>query len=71
MDKVEVTKQINPEMEQTAEQRARDRTNTAKWDLSIVIYLFTFLILVMLLVAYTEIVMEIVATIAIFGLSIA
>jgi hypothetical protein len=37
MDEAEVTKQVSPEMERTAMQRARDRAKAARWDLDVAI----------------------------------
>jgi len=68
-DKAEVGRQVSPEMEQTAVQRARDRAGSARWDLTIAIFLFAVLILVIILATYTKMGIEIVAPIALFGLA--
>jgi len=67
-DQAEVAKQVSPEMEQVAIQRARDRAGAARWDLNIAIFLFVILILVIILLSQ-GIGIEIVAPIAIFGLA--
>ena len=59
---------VSPEMERTAAQRARDRTEAARWDLNIAIFLFAVLILVVILL-FQDIGVEIVAPIAVFGLA--
>ncbi len=69
MDKAEVTKQVSPEMERTAAQRARDRAMAARWDLNTAIFLFAVLILVLILTTYTKAGLEVVAPIAVFGLA--
>ena len=70
MDEAEVAKQISLEIEQTAAQRAKDRANAARWDLNIAIFLFAVLAVVIILL-FQGIGIEIVAPVAIFGLSIA
>ncbi len=35
MDEAEVTKQVSPEMERIAAQRARDRAKAAMWNLTV------------------------------------
>ena len=69
MDEAEVTKEVSPEMEPTAAQRARDRAGAARWDLNTAIFLFAVLILVIILVTYTKMGIEVVASVAIFGLA--
>jgi len=68
MAEAEAVKQVSPEMEQTAAQRAKDRANNARWDLNIAIFLFAVLIIVIILL-FQGIIIEIVAPIAIFGLA--
>ena len=68
MDSEEVSEQITPEMESMAEQKARDRARTQRWDLDIAVFLFAILIIVMILL-FQEIGIEIVAPVAIFGLA--
>lgn len=68
-DKAEVGRQVSLEMEQTAVQRARDRAGSARWDLTIAIFLFAVLILVIILATYTKMGIEVVAPIALFGLA--
>ena len=67
-NEAEVAKQVSPEMEQTAVQRARDRAKSARWDLNIAIFLFAVLILVIILATYTKVGIEVVGPIALFGL---
>jgi len=69
MDEAEVAKDVSPEMEQLAAQRARDRARNARWDLNVAIFLFAVLILVIILATYTKMGIEVVAPIAIFGLA--
>ena len=57
-------------MKQTATQRARDRARAARWDLDVAVFLFAILIIVIILL-FQEIGIEIVASIAIFGLAMA
>jgi len=40
--KAEVTKQVSPEMERTAAQRARDRAKAARWDLDVAVFFSPF-----------------------------
>jgi len=47
--KTEGTKQVSPEMERTAAQRARDRAKAARWDLDVAIFLFAVVIIVIIL----------------------
>ena len=61
-------KQNIAEMERTATQRARDRANTARWDLDIALLLIALLIVIIILL-FQEIGIAIVAPIAFFGLS--
>jgi len=68
-DEAEVGQQVNPQMEQTAVQRARDRAGSARWDLNIAIFLFAVLILVIILATYTKMGIEVVAPIALLGLA--
>ncbi len=68
MEETEVTKPVSPEMERTAIQRAKDKASAARWDLDIAVFLFAVLIIVIILL-YQDIGIEIVAPIAIFGLS--
>ncbi len=68
MDKAEETKQVSPEMERTATQRARDRASAARWDLDIAVFLFAVLIIIIILL-FQGIGIEVVAPIAAFGLA--
>ncbi len=71
MDEAEVTKQVSPEMERIVAQRARDRAKAAMWNLDVAVFLFAVLILVIILGTYTEMGIEVVAPVAIFGLAMA
>jgi len=57
----------NKEKERLAIQRAKDRARTARWDLNIAIFLFSIMIIVIILL-YQGLGLEIVASVAIFGL---
>ncbi|MFC1953046.1 hypothetical protein ACFLWR_02825 [Chloroflexota bacterium] len=61
--------QVNQQGEVLATQRARDRAKVGRWDLNIAIFLFAVLILVIILATYTKAGIEIVAVVALFGLS--
>jgi hypothetical protein len=68
MDEAGADEQITPEMEQTALRSAKDRANAAKWNLEIAIFLFAVLIIIIILL-FEDVGVEIVAPVAIFGLS--
>jgi hypothetical protein len=68
MDEAEVTEQISAEMKRIAVQRARDRANTARWDLDVALFFFAILSIVLILL-FQGIRIEIVAPIAAFGLT--
>ena len=68
MEEAEATTQINPETERTAAQRAKVRSNAARWDLDIAVFLFAILIIIIILL-FQQIGIEIVAPVAIFGLA--
>ena len=70
MDEAEATKQVSPEMERKAAQRARDRAKAARWDLDVAVFLFAVLIIIIILL-FQGIGVEIVAPVAIFGLAMA
>ena len=57
----------NKERERLAIQRAKDRARTGRWDLNIAIFIFSVLIIVIILL-FQGVVLEIVAPVAIFGL---
>ncbi|MDZ4230966.1 MAG: hypothetical protein U1B77_04020 [Dehalococcoidales bacterium] len=59
---------ISPEMERGAAQRARDRATAARWDLDVAVFLFAVLIIIIILL-FQDIGLEVVAPVAIFGLS--
>ena len=60
---------MNKERERLAIQRAKDRARTARWDLNIAIFLFAILIIVIILL-FQEIALEVVAPVAVIGLSL-
>ena len=69
-DKLEADKpseRKNKERERLAIQRAKDRARTGRWDLNIAIFIFSVLIIVIILL-FQGVVLEIVAPVAIFGL---
>jgi len=68
MDEAEATQQVSPEMERAATQRAKDRANTARWNLDIAVFAFAVLIIVIILL-FQEIGIVIVAPVALFGLA--
>lgn len=70
MGKAEVTGQVTSDLERTAALRARDRANTAKWDLNVAIFLFAVLIVVMIM-SFGEAPLEAVAPVAVIGLAMA
>ena len=57
----------NKEKERLAIQRAKDRARSARWDLNIAIFLFSVLIIVIILL-FQGVALEIVAPVAVFGL---
>lgn len=58
---------INDEIRSIAKQRAADRTRIAKWDLNVAIYLFSILIIIIIM-ASVNARLEIMAPVAILGL---
>ncbi len=68
MEDTDITDKITPEMKQEAAGVARDKAVNARWDLNIAIFLFAVLIIVIILL-FQEIGIEIVAPVAVFGLS--
>ena len=68
MSEAEVTKQVSPEMERTAMQRARDRAHAARWDLDVAVFLFAVLATVIIL-SLQGIGVEVTGPAAIFGLA--
>ncbi|MFC2052305.1 hypothetical protein ACFLT4_06220 [Chloroflexota bacterium] len=68
MDENEANKQLTQEMERTAAQRARDRATAARWDLNVAVFLFAVLIIILILL-FQGIGIEIVAPVAVCGLS--
>ena len=70
MDEAEVTRQVSPEMERIAAQRARDRAKAAMWNLDVAVFLVAVVIIVMTL-QFQGIGIEVAAPVAIFGLGMA
>jgi len=68
MGEAEGARQVSPEMELTARQKAKDRSKAARWDLDIAVFLFAVLIIVIILL-FQEIGIEIVGPVALFGLA--
>ncbi len=68
VSEAEVTKQVSPEMERTAGQRAQDRAKAARWDLDVAVFFFSILATVMIL-SFQGIGVEVTAPVAIFGLA--
>ncbi len=68
MSEAEVEKQVSPEMDKAAAQRARDRARAARWDLDIAVFLFAVLIIIIILL-FQKIGLEIVAPVAVFSLA--
>ena len=65
---VEVSEQANQDIERWAAHRARERARIARWDLDVAVFLFVVLIIVIILL-FQNIGIEIVAPVAIFGLT--
>lgn len=61
-------KHADKEKERVAIQRAKDRARIARWDLNIAVFLFAVLIIVIILL-FQGVPLEIVASVAIFGLA--
>lgn len=68
MEENETTKWINPETKRKAIQRARDRTNAAKWNLDVAVVSFGILAIVLIL-SFERISIWITASISILGLA--
>ncbi|MFC2071435.1 J domain-containing protein [Chloroflexota bacterium] len=68
VEEAEVTKWISPKSKQIVANRARDRAKAAMWDLDIAVFLFSILIIVIILL-FQDIGVEIVAPVAVFGLA--
>jgi len=67
-NKNEVSEQVGEETKRLAARRAGIRAREARWDLDIAVFLFAVLILVIILGTYTEMGIEVVAPVALFGL---
>jgi len=61
-------KQVKPEIEQAAAQRAKIKARAARWDLDVAVFLFLVLIIVIILL-FQDIGVEVVSPLAVFGLS--
>lgn len=68
MDEAKDTKQLSPQIERVAMQRARDKANVARWGLNAVIFLFAILIIIIILTSQ-GMGINVVAPLAIFGLA--
>ena len=68
IDEAVVPKQIRPEMEEEAVQKAKIRARAARWDLDVAVFLFAILIIIIILL-FQEVGIEVVASVAIFGLA--
>ena len=68
VSEAEVTKQVSPEMERAATQRARDRAKAARWDLDVAVFFFAILATVIILL-FQGVGIEVTAPVAIFGLA--
>ncbi|MFC1920331.1 hypothetical protein ACFLYQ_01250 [Chloroflexota bacterium] len=68
MDETEEIRQINPKFEELAVKRAKQRAYAARWNLDIAVFAFAVLIIVVILLSQ-EVSLEIVAPVAVFGLS--
>ena len=67
-NKNEAPEQVGEEIKRLAARRAELRAREARWDLDIAVFLFAVLILVIILGTYTEMGIEVVGPVAIFGL---
>ncbi len=70
MSQAEAAGQATQDIEITAAQRARDRANTARWDLNVAASLFAVLLVVIILVS-RDVPLEVVAPFAAVGLGLA
>ncbi len=70
MVEASAAERVSPAMEQEAAQKAKDRAKAGMWDIDVAVFLFAILIIVIVLL-FQGIQVEIVAPIAIFGLSMA
>jgi len=68
MEENPTTKQVETEFEHAAAQRAKIKARAARWDLDVAVFLFLVLIVVIILL-FQDIGVEIVAPMAVFGLS--
>lgn len=71
MDEAEDTKRVSRGMERAAMQRASDRANVGMWDLNVAAFMFAVLVLVIILVTYTNMGVEVVGSVGILGLLVA
>ncbi len=68
MEQTEVPDEMSEEIKRLAARRAAERARVARWDLNVAVFLFAVLIIVIILL-FQEIGLEVVAPVAIFGLS--
>jgi len=68
VDEAEINKQVRPEMERLAAQRARIRAKAARWDLDVAVFFFAVVIIVTILV-FQGVQLEIVGPAATLGLA--
>ena len=69
MEKAEIPEKTREKIKRLAAKRAGERARNARWDLNVAIFLFAVLILVIILITYTKSGIEIVASVALFGLA--
>jgi len=67
MDSADITTWVSHDIEQMAKKRANERIAVDRWNRDVTVFAFSILIIVIILI-YNEVMMEIVATIAILGL---
>ncbi len=68
MEQTEVPDEMNEESKRLVKRRATERARVARWDLNVAVFLFAVLIIVIILL-FQGIGVEVVAPVAIFGLS--
>lgn len=68
MEQPEVTSQVSPEIELKAQQRAKQRARTARWDTDVAVFFFAILIIIIILL-FHGIGVEVVAPAAAVGLA--
>jgi hypothetical protein len=68
VEQTEVPDEVNEEIKRLVTRHATERARVARWDLNVAVFLFAVLIIVIILL-FQEIGLEVVAPVAIFGLS--